>query len=413
MKKIIYLSLILFAKLSLAAELSAQQELILAYQQRESFNSGINPGNTILEIPYQTGIAAYSLNLKYEVNENWKTVLRGRAETQAQSIELYKGLQHKSKNVTGYDLSDAFVEYTNSSNFKSVIGLQVYQWGPAELLSPSNFIVHAESQQKSFLSKDKGYGLLRFNWTEGDGNIVWLSEVQSQNQAPWQAEQEFQVSHLLKYEQNFSGGAHFAGLTLGKHRNQGSALGGYGVWRANDLWSFYFDGIAETKYEYFEPQKNSLGFYEIIQSENENKQLVNLGVRFEDTWDFRVEYIYNSIGWSAEQFSQGVASATQLSPAILKNSVRFSKPGLDLLEKHYVYLSLRIPDLGKKKEIQAFVRCLKPLQSSGVTYQVSFEQAINDAWMAYGEVIQKNGEANQSMTLADQTALSLGFKLIR
>jgi len=202
-------------------------------------------------------------------------------------------------------------------------------------------------------------------------------------------------------------------LTLGLHRNQGSALGGYGVWRVNDLWSFYFDGIAESKYEYFVPQKNSLGFYEIVKSENENKQLVNLGVRFEDSWDLRAEYIYNSIGWSAEQFSQSLAAVTQLSPSLLKNTVRFSKPGLDLLEKHYVYLSLRIPDLGKKKEIQAFVRCLKPLQSSGVTYQVSFEQVINDAWMAYGEVIQKNGEANQSMTLADQTALSVGFKLVK
>lgn len=395
-----------------AGELTSVHEVTLVYQQKESINSLINPENLNLEIPSQTGILNYSPSFKLEMQDRLKFVFRGSAELNNQTIEKRRGLEKINKTNSVYDLTDAYVEYAHSQDFKSILGLQVFQWGPAELLSPSNFIFHLNQQQKSFMSKDKGHGIVRFNGTLEDLNIVWMSEVQSQNQPPWRAEEEFEPSHLLKVEKNFLAGQNFVGLTMGLHRNHGNALGAYGVWKANDQWSLYFDGILEQGFEYFIPVYNTLGYYEMKMSDSTTKQLIDFGFRSEDVWDIRLEYIYNSTGWSSNQLSEGLHSASVVSPAILKNAVRFAKPGLELLEKEYLYFSVRMPDLGKKKDIQANVRTLKALRSSSITYQLSFEQVINDSMMAYGELIQKNGEVNQSMTLLEKTSLAVGFRWV-
>ena len=341
-----------------------------------------------------------------------KYVVRGRALLDSTSIELKNPDEKKNKSDTKLDLSDAYADLLLKSNLSLVFGLQNFQWGPTELISPTNPFFHFNSQQKSFFYKEKGHVLLRVNYNATDNlNYIFISEPISNNDPYWISEKNFGSKLLLKSEYTFTG-TNYLGLVIGLGEKQRPLFGEYFNWTTETGHSIYFD-IKHSAGKYnFSPEKNLFGLYDMVFQDKTGsfQTFSTLGFRYEGRTDFRVEYIYNSAGLKAEEMKNAISAATALSFNLAKNLTHFFAPGLELLGQHYLYLSLRIPDLGSSNDINLSLRDLISLQDSSQVFQFDFDKGLTDSTVMYAEATYAAGSEKTELTISNIYSFSLGLK---
>ena len=134
----------------------------LSGQKNEVIDSSINSFNQVLGLPSEE----FNLDLRSELK--WRT-----AKSQILFRPRWVGHIRKStdqlsevdtqKEKGDFNVTDFFWEYNWNSVLTTTIGLQVFQWGPAEFLNPSNPFFHFSTQQKSLFFKEKGQFILHSN----------------------------------------------------------------------------------------------------------------------------------------------------------------------------------------------------------------------------------------------------------
>jgi len=156
------------------AETTYRLENYLYYSNSILAESFINPGNQVLQLPSENLGADIRAEGKWRGEKNQILI---RPRYQAEKIRTEVGGVSSEKNESDWDITDAFWESQLSQDISITAGLQVYQWGPAELLNPSNPLFHFNSRQKSFGYKEKGKVLLRGNYTIGKlDSLVFILE---------------------------------------------------------------------------------------------------------------------------------------------------------------------------------------------------------------------------------------------
>lgn len=126
----------------------------------------------------------------------------------------------------------------------------------------------------------------------------------------------------------------------------------------------------------------------------------------------RLEYLYNGLGWTQDQY--GLALASLQDPIYgSTNAPSFISPGLDFRGQHYAYASFRWGDLGHKDKATYFLRYLHNLTDQSGSVIASVEYTPADRWALLGAVIAELGASNRELTQIEngelQTALKLSF----
>lgn len=341
-----------------------------------------------------------------------KYVVRARALLDSTSIELKNPTEKKSESDTKLDLSDVYADLLLKSNLSLVFGLQNFQWGPTELISPSNPFFHFNSQQKSFFYKEKGHVLIRVNYNATDNlNYIFISEPISNNDPYWISEKSFGSKLLLKSEYTFSG-TNYLGLVVGLGEKQRPLFGEYFNWTTDSGHSAYFDIKHSSGKFNYRPEKNLFGLYDMVFQDTTGsfQTFGTLGYRFEGRTDSRIEYIHNTAGLKADEMKNAISSATALSFNLAKNISHFFAPGLELLGQHYLYLSLRVPDLGSSNDINLSLRDLISLQDSSQVLQFDIDKGLTDSTVMYAEATYAAGSEKAELTISNIYSFSLGFK---
>lgn len=354
-----------------------------------------NSGNRLTRSANQSLEADLRGDFKFKINKNITAKIRPRFQISNKKIALQYPNEDLNPTVSKLDITDAYLEEIVSQKFSYTIGLQVYQWGPAEFSNSSNPFFHFNFSNKSFFYKEKGKVLTRFNYQITDDlSTSFIAEPISNNETLWREQQDFHPQYMLKNDFALTSQNYF-GLVLGKNEETNNYFGEYLNFYLNESSSFYFDFRHEQGSAAYHPQTSQWGYTELTQDKDNHdlKTIGTAGLRYEaSNWDYRLEYFYNQPGYNKEDYKTALTSTHQLSPAIVNNIKRFAKPGLELYGQQYIYASVRATDFLSIKELSGYLKYIHSLQDSSATIIADLEKNISDSWTGYIEYTQYLGD---------------------
>lgn len=375
-------------------------------------DTAINSTNRNLEIPASISTAEVRPDFLWKYGDSVKVIVRSRLLGDVTLIKLTTPTESRWGSKGRVDVSDAYLDWKQSEVLSYAIGLQNYQWGPCELYSPSNPFFHFNSQQKSFFYKEKGKGLIRLNATPNSRwNYVGIIEAVNNNERYWIEDRDFNVKTMLKIERQFQDKANYIGFGGGTGEKMLPFVSEYINFSPKDGISLYFDARHTQGRTNYMPQENFFGSYDLLDPDGKSGELFTLalmGARWEGTLDLRLEYVYNSAGFTSSEYSQARTGFNSFSA--LTNIRRLARPGLEFLSQQYLYFSLRAPDLGKKKDLNLYTRYLHTLLDSSGVLQLDADKVWSDAVVIYGEILIFTGGKDTEFHFTNDYQVSAGFK---
>ena len=394
------------------ADIGYSLDSYLFFNKFQIADSIINPNNSVLKTPSEQT----DLDVRAEIK--WKSGL-DRLIVRPRYTGYYKSytvtaVGSSSESKGEIDLTDAFYEKYWSSKISTTLGLQVYQWGPAELLNPSNPLFHFSTQQRAAFYKEKGKVLLRGNYSfNRENSLVLIAEPISNAEPEWIAETDFNPKAIIKYERLFSGTANQIGLVAGIEEKKNLFFGQYFSLTFADSFSFYADVKESKKNLNYIPEWNGSD-YDLVSSEAFPLEWATLGVagiRWEGDFDVRLEYIYNGAGFDREQLNQAILSVSNFfNPNYLRNLERFRRIGLEFYGKNYTYFSLRKSDPLDIKDLNIYFRNFLSLQDQSGLTQIEADYSLLDSWQILTQIGFVNGNLDSEFRLTNDWQFLLGVK---
>lgn len=408
------LILLLNAKADADVQFDWTYESFYYYEALQKSDSDLNPGNEILKLPYLTLTTDQRLSSKLQVNDGL-VVFRPRWTYQQEKLKTEYSLLDQSSTSSKLNITDFFYEQQWTPKWMSTVGLQVYQWGPAEILSPSNTFFHFNSGQKNFTFKEKGKNLIRIQWAPRQNHqFSFIFEPVSNQESFWIAEQEFSTQYAIKYEyQSLANSNNYLGLLLGESDVADFYLAQFGQYDFDNGFSIYFDSKQALNQFYYKPVQSGLEKnMSARQNNHEISTLSVVGVRYEGDWDLRLEGIYNSLGYQEEDFNLALDSVSLPSLNQRQNVERFLKNGLEFRSKYYSYFSIRKSDFLNWSEFNLYLRSMTAFIDSSGVEQIEFEKTFGDHINLFLQSSFFRGAQNSEFRLTHQWQYALGFKLI-
>lgn len=417
MLKTTFILFLLFLSLYLKAENTFNLEVYgSSLFQEVNKDSPFNKNNTVLNTPIWTHTLEVRPDIELNFFDSHSLVLRSRHFNEEYKINYSNPKSVKYDRKDDSDLSDLFISSSWGASFSTTIGLQNYQWGPAEIFSPSNPFFHFQNDQRSFFYKEKGRELVRFNWNpdaESKWSVVGMYEPENNRTAFWTADQEFKPRSALKIERQFENPANALAIIMGQSDLEKSFLGEYLTWSPDEGLSFYMDAKHQKGRNNFRPEKNVFNLYDFVapdEKENRVFTLAVVGFRWEGRVDFRQEFVYNEAGFNKKEWDQARSAALTLSTNLLTNLRRFTSPGLEFRTKAYSYTSIRIPDLGATKMASVSARWFSSLIIDSSALQMNYDYNWNDHTVVSAELNFFYGSSGSEFRIINDKQGAVGFR---
>ena len=372
-------------------------EIIGAGRSVVPADSRVNPGNRVVEIPETIGMLDVRGNLRLEAGPRLSVIVRPRVRATLERVTP-SGRPASSARDADAQFAEAFATWRPLDALAVSYGLQNFQWGPAELISPSNRVFHETGLFRDPLYSVRGRHLLRANVSVGrQWSLIALADL-SHNGAgadeAFQAGLPFTRQALVKLEAASADGGSYAGITGGVIEGARGWFGEYGTWMLSDAVSVYVDAShargSGTWYPVRGPEGRP-GFDMPLRDHAGWMTMAVAGVRYTmargDEW--RVEYFHQGAGYSASQLRDAVS--TVLLAGDRRQFERFLSPGLEFLGRDLVLVSLRAPDLPPARRLNAQVRYLASItDGSGVAFG-NLTANTTDALVAFATLAVTHG----------------------
>lgn len=371
-----------------------------SYQYSPVFeNSIVNPNNLVLGLPEDRYSSEMRPNLKF-VSSSLQIILRPRARYAFKLIRSGDNADYREKTKVDTFVSEAFFQWNLKDDLAFALGAQSYQWGAAEVLSPSNRIFHETAQDRTNLFEVRGRYIARANYSFGKSfSMVVMSEVLENKDnvdiRTYSAEEIWYPTVLIKPEFNWNNGSDYFGLVLGNKEKNRPWLGqyfSYGIPFFEGL-SIYADSSHERGSNAWYPQVSPLGpnkpniitFARSKKDDTTVKSLAISGLRydFEDGSIVRAEFIHNDAAYTDDERDLALASFQSPVPEQLafrtENTQRFLAPGIELPGRRLVYLSAYVPNPFSLKDLIFFARGLRSISDQSGTYYGSIDYTVGDS----------------------------------
>lgn len=387
-------------------------ESYLYYTYSEPLDNDVNPGNQIFGLPTHTGVVDFRDDFNI-LTKSTKWVLRPRWTVTGTETEKKNPNETDRTSMGKLDLTAGYLDWDLSDKWKAVVGLQVYQWGPGEFINPSNVFFHFSNDQRSFFFVQKGLVLGRLNWTPSPNwSLVLIDEPISNNEQPFQVEKDFEPKSTLKIEYHGAGSS-FLGAVVGNEGDNRPFFGEYFDWYLTDAFSFYADLRHSIGSYSYDPALDGSGYVQLVETNPDSGQMFTIadwGLRYEGRTDFRIEWFYNGLGWDKDALKYAIQGITYPNPYLVENLKRYAHSGLELPGQNYLYVSWRIPDLGRKKDASIYMRNILSMQDQSGVFQFSADKALSDAWTGYFEILSSYGKEDTELRLLYGIQGSIGLR---
>jgi hypothetical protein len=369
----------------------------------------VNPQNAVLQLPQAAGSTELRPDLRVEAGRALLGVVRPRLLLQVQKPRVGGAWQPETSDATVQWL-DLYASWQADERVAFAYGVQNFQWGPAELVSPSNQIFHTTGFARDPLFVVRGRHLARVNLSAGRAwSAVILAEVQDNGEAPFVAGAPFEPKAQAKLEWSDPGGRGYVAATGGAGRDSRGFFGGYASLAIGEGLSVYGDSVTQLGSRAWFPVDDGAGGarLEHALADAGLRTLALGGVRyaFQGGIDVRVEYLFDEAGWSVAQLRLAErAAAAPPAPGAVE---AWLDPGFEVVGRQHAYASLTVPDLPPRKRTSVAVRYLAALEDgSGAVFATASYNAA-DAVVLFASATATHGSDHGALSrLARATALA-------
>jgi hypothetical protein len=333
-----------------------------------------NPDNTVLNIPQVGALSELRPNLKLDYGSMLRVVLQPRLLAQASQTRVAGAwLDEPTRSVTG-EIIQLYAQWQGNDAISLSYGYQNFQWGPAELVSPSNRMFRLVGYLRDPLYVVHGRQLARLNINAGKWlSIVTLIEMFPNSDPAFTYGQPFERNVLSKIEVSAPSGSAYLGVTGGSALSGHPWFGEYAAWSVTDFFSVYADASHVRGSGAWYPVYTETGAVAFERSELDVKQFrttVVGGLRqsFSQGADIRLEYLHSAEGYdkTALEAAQQIFAAGPPGPDLIGP---YLNPGLEILARDAAYLSIRLPNLPPRRRLTVAVRALASLTDrSGMVF---------------------------------------------
>ncbi|MBS1969345.1 MAG: hypothetical protein JSU04_03520 [Bdellovibrionales bacterium] len=378
-------------------------------QDQESL---IDPTGRRLDNPKARFQSDLRINTKYTWKNGTRWVFRPRFQGWANQYH-YLDTDETKTTVTGEaSLPEAYLEGDATRRLTLAGGLQNYQWGPAEFISPTNPFFHFRRDQRSYTYREDGRFLLRANWSPNSRwSVITIAEPINNGQSFWIYEQKFKPKGVVKIEYRGRNSLNYLGVASGTIDDTIPFVGEYFNTELVPGFSIYLDARHTHGSAQYMPDISPDLLYDMVYVRNTEtwNTLAVGGIRWEGSVDFRLEYVYNSYGMTQEDMLAAFQSAVPQHPRGDENLKRILGSGRELLGQHYGYASLRMPDLFIQNN-NVFLRYIQSLTDQSSTVQLAWDTAVGDAWTFFAEANYSFGDNTQELSALERASGQIGLK---
>ncbi len=331
----------------------------------------VNPENAVLQLPQAAGSTELRPDLRLEAGRELQGFVRPRLLLQVQKPRVAGAWQPETSDAS-VQWIELYASWQASERLAFAYGVQNYQWGPAELVSPSNRIFHVTGFFRDPLYVVRGRHLARVNLSFGRAwSAVLLAEVRDNGEAPFVAGAPFEPKAEAKLEWSDPGGRGYAAVTGGAGRDSRGFFGGYASLSIGDGLSIYGDSVTQVGSRAWYAVDDGAGAarFEHALAGAGLRTLALGGVRytFAGGTDVRVEYLFDEAGWTVERLRLAERAAT--APPAPGAVEAWLDPGFEVVGRQHAYASLTVPDLPPRKRTTVAVRWLEALEDgSGAVF---------------------------------------------
>jgi hypothetical protein len=387
----------------------ASVEWIGAARWTDPAETPLNPGNARFRIPQFRAQVEARPNVRVELGPRLTAVVRprGLATTQA---AWATGLPRTTGSDASANWTELFVNWRPTDVAHVTYGLQNFQWGPAELLAPSNSLFHETGVFRDQLYYVRGRHLLRVNLSAGRAwSLVALSELGSNGEAPFVAGERFRRQGQIKGEYSAPSGRGYLGLTAGGREGSPPWFGEYASYEVAGGLSAYVDATHAKGSRAWYPVALPDGGAAFVQSDLDGdrwRTLAVAGLRYTFVAgpDARLEYLHQDAGYRRHEIDLA-ALALATSPAA---AGPFVAPGLEFLGRRLALVSLRVPDLPPRRQLALHGRYLRSLTDrSGVAFLTAGLDAA-DAVVLFASASVTHGSATAEFSRLARAGLVAG-----
>lgn len=320
--------------------------------------------------------------------------------------------------------AEFFAVLSASSRFSLTVGKQNFQWGLAEMASPSNWIFKARTTANSLVknpqSEVETSDIVRINMSAGQRfNLVTMVEYEAQKQ-------KYPRTYggrrgLLKPEISWNSGADFVGIIVGGAETQSFPFfGEYLSVSLSDAFTFYADASHSQGGDVIKPVRLSLPeipsdqpivvFDQPSLNEKKINHEVVAGVRytFENGTELRAEGYFNSLGLTARE----IADAAMLEKTSSQLVPLFFEPGAEYRSQRAVLLAARRNGFGSRRKWSALVRYLKPVADPSGAFLLYGEYSFSDNAILFFAGGGYHGKIMSESAFAQRLAVSVGHKYV-
>jgi len=306
---------------SLPLSARARLEWLSAAGTTAPRNSPVNPDNAVLLLPQAAASTELRPDRQVEAGRALRGVARPRLLLTVQKSRVAGEWQPESSDAR-VDWIELYASWQADEHVAVAYGLQNYQWGPAELVSPSNRIFHATGFARDPLYVVYGKHLARVNLSAGRSwSAVLLAEVRPNAEAPFVAGEPFEPKVEAKLEWSDPGGRGYAAVAGGAGRDSRGFFGEYASLAVGDGLSIYADAVHQLGSRAWYPVDGGAGGarFEHPATGAGLRTLALGGIRytFEGGTDLRLEYLFDEAGWTVGQLrlAERAAASTPTAPA--------------------------------------------------------------------------------------------------
>ncbi len=372
-------------------------------------DTSVNPENAVLRLPQAAASTELRPDLRLEAGRDLQGFVRPRLLVQVQKPRVAGAWQPESSDAK-VEWIELYGSWQADERVAFAYGLQNYQWGPADLVSPSNRIFHVTGFFRDPLYVVRGKHLARVNLSAGRAwSAVLLAEVRDSGEAPFVAGEPFEPKAEAKLEWSDPGGRGYAAVTAGAGRDSRGFFGGYASLAIGDAFSIYADSVTQKGSRAWFPVDDGAGGarFEHALADAGLRTLALGGVRytFAGGTDLRVEYLFDEAGWDVARLRlAGRAAAAPPAPGTIE---AWLDPGFEVAGRQHAYASLTVPDLPPRKRTTLAVRYLAALEDgSGAVFATASYDAT-DAVVLFASGTATHGSDHGALSrLARASALA-------
>ncbi len=383
-------------------------------------DTAVNPGNANLLLPQSAASSELRPELRLEYAGQLDAVARPRLLVEIQKPQA-DGVWRPEKLDARSEWIDIYASWRYDDHLTVAYGLQNFQWGPAELASPSNRIFHETGFARDPLYIVRGKHLARVNLSFGkEWSAVVLAEVRSNGEPSFVAGEPFDPKAQAKLEWSAPSGRGLAAVTAGAGPRTRGWFGEYGSVSLTDGLSLYADAVHQLGSRALYPvlfmtstSPDATTRYAFVHTEARSglQTLALGGVRytFKGGADVRLEYMFDQAGWTPAQLALAshAASSPQCTsfggglfctPPSPETIAAWLDPGFEILGRQHAYVSLSLPDLPPQKKLLVQLRYLLSLEDgSGVAFATA-SFAATDTVVVFASVAGTHGDDHGALS---------------